>query len=58
MPLNMTIIFGFYQGTAIRERIQEQLRGQQFRGLMYHDEDDDELYDDFEEEYSSVEGKK
>lgn len=39
------------QGTAIRERIQERLlRGQQFRGLVYDEEVDDEFYDDSEEE--------
>ncbi|GMN56008.1 hypothetical protein TIFTF001_025125 [Ficus carica] len=45
-------------GTAIREQIQERLRVQQLRGLIYHDDDIDEMYDDSEEEYSSVEGVK
>lgn len=45
-------------GTAIRERIQERLTVQQLRGLIYHDDDIDEMYDDSEEEYSSVEGIK
>ncbi|XP_042519515.1 choline-phosphate cytidylyltransferase 2-like, partial [Macadamia integrifolia] len=42
-------------GTAIRDRIQERLKGQQARGLMYlpddDDENDDEYYDDEDEEY-------
>ncbi|GMY35044.1 choline-phosphate cytidylyltransferase 1-like [Fagus crenata] len=37
-------------GTAIRDRIQEQLRVQQLRGLIYDEEVDDEFYDDSEEE--------
>jgi hypothetical protein len=41
---------GLFQGTAIRDRIQEQLRVQQLRGLIYDEEVDDELYDDSEEE--------
>ncbi|PON72748.1 hypothetical protein PanWU01x14_062170 [Parasponia andersonii] len=45
-------------GTAIRERIQKRLRGQHFRGLMYNDDNEDELYEDSEEGYSSIEGEK
>jgi choline-phosphate cytidylyltransferase len=41
---------GLFQGTAIRDRIQEQLRVQQLRGLIYDEEVDDEFYDDSEEE--------
>ena len=46
----------FYQGTAIRERIQEKLTKRQLIGLMYdrYDGDSDEYYydDDTGEEYS------
>ncbi|XP_043688995.1 choline-phosphate cytidylyltransferase 2-like isoform X2 [Telopea speciosissima] len=55
-------------GTAIRDRIQERLKGQQVRGLMYlpHDDDDDDeqYYDDDddgedekEEYYDEANGK-
>ncbi|KAK7859738.1 choline-phosphate cytidylyltransferase 1 [Quercus suber] len=37
-------------GTAIRDRIQEQLRVQQLKGLIYDEEVDDEYYEDSEEE--------
>lgn len=41
----------FYQGTVIRDRIQEGIRKQQLKRLLCDDEDDDEIYgDDFEEE--------
>lgn len=41
----------FYQGTVIRDRIQEGIRKQQLKRLLYDEDDDDELYgDDFEEE--------
>lgn len=47
-----------YQGTAIRDRIQESLRGQNGRGLLdYSEEDDDEeYYYDSEEEYYDDDG--
>lgn len=49
-----------FQGTAIRDRIQERLRGQLSNGLLENgkenSEDEDEEYyyddDDYEEEYS------
>ncbi|KAF3959839.1 hypothetical protein CMV_015391 [Castanea mollissima] len=37
-------------GTAIRDRIQERLRVQQLKGLIYDEEVDDEYYEDSEEE--------
>ncbi|KAK9989464.1 hypothetical protein SO802_029703 [Lithocarpus litseifolius] len=37
-------------GTAIRDRIQERLRVQQLKGLVYDEEVDDEYYEDSEEE--------
>ncbi|TQD98372.1 hypothetical protein C1H46_015973 [Malus baccata] len=41
---------GFHKmGTAIRDRIQKRIRKQQFRGLLY-EEEDDEFYDESEEE--------
>jgi choline-phosphate cytidylyltransferase len=45
------LFWALCQGTAIRERIQERIRGQQqLRGLLYDEEVDDEFYDDSEEE--------
>ncbi|PRQ30082.1 putative choline-phosphate cytidylyltransferase [Rosa chinensis] len=43
---------GFHKmGTVIRDRIQEGIRKQQLKRLLYDEDDDDELYgDDFEEE--------
>lgn len=53
--LNVTFVC-LFQGTAIRDRIQERLRGQQYRlqnGKDGEDEDDDDYYyeDDSEEYY-------
>lgn len=41
------------QGTAIRDRIQESLRGQQVSGFLAngHESDDEEYYYDTEEDY-------
>ena len=51
-----TVGVHFYQGTAIRERIQEKLTKRQLIGLTYdrYDGDSDEYYydDDSGEEYS------
>lgn len=46
----LTIVLGWHQGTAIRDRIQERLRVQQLKGLIYDEEVDDEYYEDSEEE--------
>ncbi|KAL1560879.1 T-complex protein 1 subunit beta, variant 2 [Salvia divinorum] len=44
-------------GTAIRDRIQESLRGQNGRGLLdYYDSDDEEYYYDSDEEYYDDDG--
>ena len=65
--LHLIIHFcAFIQGTAIRDRIQEQLKRQQLRGLLYDKEDDDDddnddyFYDDSteEEEYYENEDEK
>lgn len=45
-----TIFFFFCllsQGTAIRDRIQEQIRTKNIRGLIYDKEDDDEEDDEY-----------
>jgi len=45
-----------YQGTAIRDRIQEQLKAQQLKSLLYDEWDDDvddEFYEDESVEYYS-----
>lgn len=42
-------ILGLCQGTAIKDRIQERLMGQQLRGLIY-DEEFDVFYDDSDED--------
>lgn len=47
------IVCAFIQGTAIRDRIQEQLKRQRLRGLLGDTEDDDDedyFYDDSTEE--------
>ena len=46
----LTFVLGWHQGTAIRDRIQERLRVQQLKGLIYDEEVDDEYYEDSEEE--------
>lgn len=41
----------FYQGTVIRDRIQEGIRKQQLKRLLYDENDNEELYgDNFENE--------
>lgn len=43
-----------HQGTAIRDRIQERLKTQQLKSLLYDEwDDDDDVYDDESVEYYS-----
>lgn len=60
--------FVYYQGTAIRDRIQERLKGQHSGDLLengdetgddeYYDEDDEYYYEDDDEYYEEEEIKK
>ena len=44
--LGLDFIWTFLQGTAIRDRIQEQIRTKNIRGLIYDKEDEDDYEED------------